>query len=304
VLFIAPANSWADTFQTATQAWGDDVHTSTLNPYPIVPVSSITYADSTLNGTCVWITQAAKNYANAQPANTVWKFNWAGIAAEQKVEAGISVTNYYPWAVSTGQVNLPNNLIFPRVGRAEQAGAVISLTYTPGLNGAPVIANPVWLQAYTGTIYGNPIAGGTPILDNGTPGVAGFAYQAQSNTLPPWYAGAMGTINGKPNNAWFADEPSVPERNFLQPPNYPEYENNPIVDVQFQVVLASDSVSTRAGVTTHTVTLYGGEWWGFQYKANDLPYNVIPEPSSFALFGLGGIGIVLVRRRRSMQIAA
>ena len=78
------------------------------------------------------------------------------------------------------------------------------------------------------------------------------------------------------------DRPQVPEN---------EYENNPIVSAQFQVALVGDEVSIKHGIVQNKLTLYGGEWWGYEYSATD-----VPEPSAFAIGIIGSGGFFLFRR--------
>ena len=168
---------------------------------------------------------------------------------------------------------------------------VFSLTYTAGQGGAAV-TNPLWIQAYEGTIYGKAFG---PILDNGpivggTP-TPGYAYTKQSNTTAPYYSGAIA------NQPWVADEPRVPEN---------EYENNPIVASQFQMALATDTTTavavqykgTTYNDTLNTLTLYGGEWWGFTYSGYDnppIPANGAIRP--FSRSGARTVDVCAVRAR-------
>ena len=94
------------------------------------------------------------------------------------------------------------------------------------------------------------------------------------------------------------DRPQVPELNSA---TASEYEMNPVVSSQFQVVLSSDTTSVdRFGVTQNAVTLYGGLWWGFNYTASDTP---VPEPSTLLLLTLGGVGLFVFRRVRRNKSA-
>ena len=107
-------------------------------------------------------------------------------------------------------------------------------------------------------------------------------YVAQSGVSPFYdtdYAAGASTGGG----GWFLDRPQVPEN---------EYDTNPVVSSQFQVVLAGDTQSVVGGVTNNAVTLYGGEWWGFNFSAVD-----VPEPSAGLLVMLGGSGLLFFRRK-------
>jgi hypothetical protein len=68
-----------------------------------------------------------------------------------------------------------------------------------------------------------------------------------------------------------------------------EYETNPVANVQFQVFLCVDNVVGG----TNNVTLYGGEWWGYQYNATD-----VPEPAPLAV---AGVGVALAAAGRRWQ---
>ncbi len=45
-------------------------------------------------------------------------------------------------------------------------------------------------------------------------------------------------------------------------------------------------------VTENAITLYGGEWWGYQYSAVETP-----EPSTLVLIGIGAVLAVVAYRR-------
>ena len=278
---------------------GDDNNTSTLNPYPIIPVSSITYpGNPALNGQCVWINAGLNAFITANPANGSgpsgegWSYSWAGVAQEAAVEAGLALYSYNyngdtydgynPWVGTQPSVKSADGSTGASgIANAEVGGAVINLKYTVGLNGAPAIANLHWIQAYTGTIYGTAFG---PILDNDPAN----PYAAQASNTPfydvPYAAGTLA------NGGWFRDRPYVTEA---------EYELNPVVSSQFQVVLVGDTVTPQplgpggAMVNQHALTLYGGDWWGYTYTAVD-----VPEPSTLVLLVLGGMGLLVWGRGR------
>ena len=301
---LSPGAAYAGTQQnTGPILAGDDFNSASVNPYPLIQVSTI---GSLPPGQCAWINAGMTAFATANPANGTgpsgegWTYSWAGVADEAKIEAGISVIDYYPWVVNQPTVYTANGSVFAGAANfGEVGGAVFNISYVPQ-PGAPVLNNMHWIQAYTGTIRGAAFG---PILDNGgygppvnpgdppaTPGGAAVAYSTQNSFSPYYdYTGAAGLWG---NGAWFADRPFVREL---------EYENNPVVSSQFQVVLA-DVVRTQApsGVWQNAVTLYGGEWWGFNYTATD----IVPEPSTYVLLTIGGIGLLFFRRMAAKKRVA
>jgi hypothetical protein len=337
-LLLSPPNIYGGTQQsTGPIPGGDDWNSASVMPYPAIPVSTI---QSLPPGQCAWINAGTAAFQAANPGTSAgavldgtgpsgqgWNFVWAGAAVEAQVEAGISITDYYPWVVNQPTVNLPNGTRFSSASRfsgqltanqlagagniGEVGGAVFNISYAPQ-PGAPAINvnNLHWIQAYTGSIYGNAFG---PILDNGgygapmkvgdppmTPGGPAVAYSAQNSFSPFYdYTFAAGTWGGTAANsgAWFADRPQVPEFNSA---TASEYEMNPIVSSQFQVVLASDVTSVdQFGVTQNTVTLYGGLWWGYNYTATEY----VPEPSTYVLLALGSIGLLVGRRVTRRKVA-
>lgn len=282
--------------------FGDDLHTSTLNPNPLVPVSTITYAGHPeLTGQCTWINAGLDAF---KVANPTWSYSWAGVTQEAVVEKGISLVSYTfngtnysgynPFVVSAPQVTgapgsqpTPDNpngaRVFAQRPSGEVGGAVLNLQYKPQA-GAPAINNLHWIQAYTGTIWGHALS---PILDNDPAN----PYKSQG-TVTPFYdqiSPGGGTLAG--GGGFFEDRPQVPEFDLYY--TRKEYESNPVASIQFQVVLADFNEDTKH------ITLYGGEWWGFTYSAVELP-----EPSSCLLMTLGGGGLLFLRRMTRRMRAA
>lgn len=283
VSLLLPGRVWGDMFQTVgPRTYGDDKHSASLHPYPPTPVSTIA---SNPPGQCAWINAGLAAFLAANPADgsgpsgQAWTFNWAGVADEAKVEAGIRILDYYPYVVRPPRISLANGRAIPAGAKGELGGAVLNLKYTPQ-PGAPAIDNLHWIQAYTGTRRGAAVP---PLLDNDP----AHPFTGQSG-LTPFYdsAGfAAGTLAG--GGGWFADRPLIREN---------EYELDPVASIEFQVVLASDTQSEVGGITQNKVTLYGGEWWGFTYTAADTP-----EPASCVLLTLGAgvLFVFRVRRQRS-----
>ena len=286
-LAVSPGNAFGVTAQNdGPLLWGDDFHSASTNPFPLIPVSSIGGPNP---GQCPWINTGLNNFIVANPSNGTgptgqgWSYSWAGVATEASVEAGINILDYYPYAVTPPAVTTANGSNFAAGNPGELGGAVFNISYTPTVaNGAPVINGLRWIQALTGTRRGTQTGTppGTAILDTPFNG-GGSAFTSQSN-LTPFYdpLGAAGTYGA--NNAWFFDEPLINEN---------EYEQNPVASVQFQVILSTDTQTVDGnGITQNALTLYGGEWWGFTYSAVE-----VPEPVSCLLVTLGAFGILFRR---------
>jgi hypothetical protein len=284
-VLLSPAHAHGDMFPTVSQLYGDDLHTSTLNPYPAVLVSTL---PSTPPGQSDSINAGVAQFKMDNPADgsgpsgQAWTFDWAGAATEAKVEAGITILDYYPFVVTPPAVTTASGKVFMARPPDEQGGAVLNLKYTPQ-PGAPAIENLHWIQALAGTRRGAAVPAH---LDNSpTPPTTG------QGKLTPFYdaiTSAAGTLAD--GGGYFLDRP----RSFEQ-----EYESNPVTSLQFQVVLAGDHQETVNGVVVNMVTLYGGVSWGYTYSAVD-----VPEPSTLLLLTLGGGGLLVFRHGAGRRRAA
>ncbi len=300
-LSFAAGNATGATFQNApTNSFGDDpILNASVNPYPLIGVSTI----AAPAGQCVWVNTGLNNFITANPTNGSgptgqgWSYSWAGVATEAKVEGAINVGDYYPYVVASPAFTAANGSTGTAGTSGELGGALFNISYTPtAANGEPVLTGLRWIQALSGTLWGNATGGGSAILDTPFNG-NGKAFARQSNLTPFYDNGGVGAPLGfagtyGTNNGYFVDRPQVPE--FDSYFTNAEYENNPIAAVQFQTVLATDTTSVDTnGITQNALTLYGGEWWGFTFSASDAP-----EPASCSLLAIGAGSLLLRRNKR------
>ena len=176
-----------------------------------------------------------------------WSFSWYGNGAGYQNVLNDLTVSYYNATVGPG----------------EQGGADIYLSFNPTA-GDPLQGKTIhWIQVVD-SFYG-PNAGG----------VNGIHLDWPGSGSSPFYD----VFGGDAEQNYFHDAPRCPESGT----NGVEYEFNPVADVTFQVFLATDNV---VGGTTN-VTIYGGEWWGYQYDAYD-----VPEPSALALLAFGAVSLL------------
>jgi len=270
----------------------DDYNTSVIAP--LTAISTLPNAQANL------ITQGLNAFDTANStATSVWTYSWAGQQQEADVEAGINVTQYNPFVVNIPDVTAGDNSVYAGNNTdRDLGGAVLNMTYslTQSVQTSDfghVFNNLHWIQALSSyydsgpnrVTIDNPFATGTPYYDDG--GAAGKgtstdgdeeAYAVDSNST-----------------AWFLDRPFKVESESA--------ETNPVANLLFQVVLAdeTDSYDSETGVTTHAITLYGGEQWGYTYVAGDLAPVPVPLPTAAGIgfVMLGGFGGLMAFRRRS-----
>jgi len=169
---------------------------------------------------------------------------------------------------------------------ADLGGAVLNLTYSQtaavqNSDFSHIFTNLHWIQGLTSyydsgpnrTTIDNPFADGTPYYDDG--GAAGTFADGEEDT-------GSSDITTGPNaaaTAYFLDRPYKVESESA--------ETNPVANLTFQMVLADESDNTVDGVTTHTITLYGGYQWGYIYTAGDTAAVPIPLPATASVgFGM------------------
>jgi hypothetical protein len=210
---------------------------------------------------CPWVDTGLAN-AGFTPANG-WNFVYAGQANAAFVQPDLTITRYDPWVVNSPNVVGLDGVTRNRgVVNQDAGGAVFQLKYTP--HGTDPV-NIHFIQAYSESLNGGAFSSH---LDNG-------------GSTSPFYdaLGVSGLHTLAGNASWFQDTPYDSEMEIE------DYHT----DVQFQVFICTDAVA--AGV--HTVTLYGGDWWGYQYSTTD-----VPAPASLALLSAGGL-LASRRRRRA-----
>jgi hypothetical protein len=221
---------------------------------------------------CPWLIPAAQ--AAAQPYNNatnVWNFNYA--------------------AAFNGTFNMTQ---YAATNDGSFGGADFNIDYTPGA-GDPAGNAVRWMQVIDtnipsgrGQTYGvagtgaNGIAvGTTAYLDNAGPG------NGQDGTgapVDPYYGWLTATnvnditTSTAANSTHFSDEPFLP-----------------LVmgrDWEAQAFVTSEADVVNNGVTTHTVTIYGGVWWGFAD---------VPEPTTVTLLAVCAAGLGVYRPSRGKR---
>jgi hypothetical protein len=223
--------------------------------------SSTLYTDGSGNPvqvtSCPWIMPALQG---AGFTNNNWNFSFAGAAASQFFFNDITVVKYEAQVGTPGKFTDPAGTVWGGYYTNQEAGgAYFQLKYTPQA-GDP--QNVHWIQAVNST-YG----WGTPAQNS--------VHLDWDGSATPFYDNFSAA-----GSNYFFDVPFAKEF---------EYEGHPVADVQFQVFLAVDNIVGG----TNNVTMYGGEWWGYQYDA----VEIVPEPTIGALIMFGIFSVSIMRRR-------
>ncbi|PWU15997.1 MAG: hypothetical protein C5B50_14250 [Verrucomicrobia bacterium] len=240
-----------------------------VTPGFIETMTSTLYTDNSSSNpqqmtSCPWILPSLANAGFA--GSNGWNFTFDGGAAAAKTLSDLSIGTYKALVKNDVGWTDPNGTNWvPRYTNSEAGGAFLQLNFNPTA-GDPFVGKTVhWIQALQVTA---PAIGQTNsvYLDNG-------------GATTPYY-----DLVSAGGPTWFFDNPSRQEM---------EYEGNPVADWQGQVFLALDNGA--GGGFTHNVTIYGGEWWGFQLTMND----IVPEPSGFSILALGAGTLLFFTRRQS-----
>ena len=249
----------------------DDINYVTLSPYL---AQYVTY--------CPWVNSAAtapgSSFSN-------WTFTFAA-GASLIPSTDLDVDDYFPWVVTNDPVTDPGGTLRARpVDGADAGGADFSLIYHP--EGTDPTANISFIQALRITTTINTGTEADPVLQTSTY----YRFDTSSNTNPS-YNGVSGTlVDGDP---WMFDipyrcensgTPSAPGTNAGSSPTCLGGTDGTLLSVNWQAQVFVAQVNTVA----QTATLYGGEWWGFQYSNADVPEPALGVVGALALLGLAGV---------------
>ncbi len=251
----------------------DDINYVTLSPYLAIYVTG-----------CPWVAQAAA--APGSPFST-WTFNFAqNVGLTNVPAADLDVDAYYPWVVTNDPISDPGGTQRARpVNNADAGGADFSLIYYP--QGTDPTTNISFIQALYITTTINIGTEANPILRTFTT----YRFDTGSTTNPS-YNGVTGTLAG--GDPWMFDipyrcenrgTPSAPGLNAGPSPTCLGGTDGYLLSVNWQAQVFVAQVNT----TTKTATLYGGEWWGFQYSNVDTPEPAWSVVSALALLGFAGV---------------
>jgi hypothetical protein len=271
---LLPTEGKANTMANQASGWGiDDWNLSTLNPVQYITTST-------------WLPLAQASSAFNTP-------NWTfGFTTGSMVPAGDFSYVDLAWVVINDPITDPNGIPHARpmmdsTTEADVGGEDFELIYRPNYASTspndPV--NVVFLQMYQQSFC---ISSDDVTCTWWTDPTTHFDYVSGATT--PLYiasGGIGGVIAGQPNATWMFDNPDDCENsNTPRVPGLNEGDSQSCIggtdgtilasQVDFQTFIATDTVNG----TNHTVTLYGGESWGYQYSNSD-----VPEPATFMLVG-------------------
>ena len=266
-----------------------------------IPLTYYTY--------CPWIANGmvAKNGRNPlfpNDQNVAWAGSGVASALSPVSASDFTVTNYTPWAVNNNTaVTLPDGSKLPSGEmNVDGGGAYIVESYQP-TNGDPTSVN--FVQGTIATLNGNYV---TPpgVAPGATP--SGGMIDANPNLTPlsPFYnvSGAAGTgttyRGGEPNDngsitagtsplvtqvnpkvpAWMGDAPAL----------LPTQGSTYTYTQTFQAFIESTQMISG----TKYDVMYGGVQWGYTVTSVLIP---APEPGTFTLAILGGVGVIILLRK-------
>ena len=274
VVTAAPVNGTTNG-QTVISVVGDDTIT--------VKTINIDYFTS-----CYFITQGVSNGMFG-----AYNFVFAGQGAASGIPnidpSDFTVSQYAPWVGNNNSamngVIAPNTTNYNRgLTNQEAGGANILISYKPQNASDPTNIN--FLQAYIININNTGFASGQ--IDNGGMGGPFYNENGVSGTGTTNRAGTIPFMTSSTVPGWLLDIPYTPEFGYSKPGADDTITNEVVT---FQTFISSEQ---NINGTNYNV-LYGGIQWGYSFDSID----VIPEPTSLALFASGGfVSAVLARGLR------
>ena len=280
VLLVAGRAAWADIPQVA-QGWGpDDWNISRITGYQYIKpdndiISALGKSD---NGSSTF-------------SESGWEFK---LASSQIPNSDFTVNLYQPWVVLSPAVKTPDGVVHPGSDtKYDVGGADLVLSYT----GTQNIGSDIhFIQLYTYTLLESK----NEDEDKATWVSVGLTLDKFSVSGVPWYP-----YEGRVGNDlfWMVDTPHACET----PINSGLCSVHDFAPMQlahnetFRTFIAVDNGALPNTNIQHSVTLYNGIQWGYEYTNSDTP-----EPAGWLLLTtvLLLISIAGFRHQRSARVTA
>lgn len=251
----------------------DDYNSTVLNPSPAAVITTSDFLEAALANSSFTVDNG-------------WTFNFT--TGDTLTTQLSNPQLYFAWAVTDPQVNdFQGNSQGRPISNQDAGGAYFEFKYTP--EGQDPTTNVDFLQLFRQSFDGG--ATWEYFVDNG--GSKTTPFYVQSGGVGGTTLKGSGTLGDGAD--WMLDDSVDCENGFdagtgsCKAPTLPNDELITSSEVQFEVLVATDSVSG----TDHTVTLYSGYSWGYNYSNTDTP-----EPAAGLLCGLALAGLAAARRRR------
>ena len=251
----------------------DDLNSTVLDPSPAAVITASNFLEGALAN-------------SAFTVDNGWTFDFT--TGDNLTTQLSSPQLYFAWAVTDPQANdFQGNSQGRPITQQDAGGAYFEFQYTP--EGEDPAANVDFLQVFRQSINGG---GWEYFVDNGGGNVTPF--YVNSGGVGGSTLKGSGTLGDGAD--WMLDDSADCENGFnartgtCKPPVLPNDETVTSATVQFEVFVATDSVNGG----DHTVTLYSGYSWGYNYTNTDTP-----EPAMGAVCALVLAGFAISRRRRA-----